>query len=91
MRPTRRVTLGTAVLVTAAATWSLAQAGGAVAAPDDQTALTSFFTHDTSLARIDLGKKGAGHGDLLTFRGNVFNTKGGKVIGRFGGSCDILK
>lgn len=80
MRPTRSLTLGTAVLVTAAATWSLAQTGGAVAAPADQTALRSFFTHDTSLERIDLGKKGAGHGDLLTFHGNVFKTKGGTIL-----------
>lgn len=83
MRPTRPVSLVAAVIVTAAATWSLAQAGHASAAHGELT----FFIHDTKQATVDSPPKGASQGDLFAYHGLVYNTKGGKKVGRFGGAC----
>jgi hypothetical protein len=80
----------TAAVVGLAAVAGMTGAVAGNAAPADHKTLKSFFIRDTSQASIDLGATGAGHGDLFTYHGNVFNTKGGKVIGRFGGSCDVL-
>lgn len=74
----------------AVAGMSGAVAGNAAPAEPAGKAPKSIFIRDTSQASIDLGEKGAGHGDLFTYHGNVFDKKGGKVIGRFGGSCDVL-
>ncbi|MCA1846590.1 MAG: hypothetical protein LC792_26015, partial [Actinobacteria bacterium] len=43
------------------------------------------YEHDTSQASLDLGDKGEGPGDLFVYRGDVFNKKGGKNIGRAAG------
>ncbi|HEX3610360.1 MAG TPA: hypothetical protein VHU88_01615 [Sporichthyaceae bacterium] len=85
MRTTPPVAVGTAVVLTAVATWSLAQTGGAVAAADGRN--LEFFIQDTKQATVDSPPTGTSQGDLFAYHGLIHEKKGGKTIGRFGGAC----
>jgi hypothetical protein len=85
MRTSPRVAVGTAVVLTAVATWSLAQTGGAVAADDGHN--LEFFIQDTKQATVDSPPTGTSQGDLFAYHGLMYEKKGGKTIGRFGGAC----
>jgi len=49
-----------------------------------------FYEHDTSQAQIDLGDKGDSPGAPFISSGDLFDHKGGKKIGRVGGSCETV-
>jgi allene oxide cyclase-like protein len=49
-----------------------------------------FFEHDTAQANVDLGETGESAGDRFIFSGDLFDQKGGKNVGRFGGNCETL-
>ncbi|HEY3604533.1 MAG TPA: hypothetical protein VGL04_07655, partial [Sporichthyaceae bacterium] len=48
------------------------------------------FIQDSKQTQLNVNPKGD-QGDLFVFHGLVFDHKGGKKIGRFGGSCTILE
>jgi len=87
MRAHRSVAVGAAVVITAAAAWSLAQTGRAHAVGGNKL---SFFIQDSKQVQLDLNTKGD-QGDLFAFHGLTYDKKGGEKIGRFGGSCTILE
>jgi hypothetical protein len=46
-----------------------------------------LFEHDTSQANIDLGAPGDSAGDQFVFGGDTYTRKGGRKVGRAGGTC----
>lgn len=86
MRTSRTAALGATVALLTAGLWTVTQATGASAAHDQET----FFIHDTKQTRIDANQNGD-QGDQFVFHGLTYTKKGGKQIGRFGGSCTILQ
>ncbi|MGQ0466313.1 MAG: allene oxide cyclase barrel-like domain-containing protein [Sporichthyaceae bacterium] len=85
----RRIVSGSIVVgLVAAAGW----AGTAVGHTTPDTGSVerlSVFIRDTSQLSANLNRKG-NHGDLFSYHGAVFTKKGGKQIGRFGGTCTTL-
>jgi hypothetical protein len=47
-----------------------------------------LFEHDTQQGKVDVGPKGDSPGDQFIWSGDLFDHKGGKKLGRTGGTCD---
>lgn len=69
------------------ATTAVAGPGGRAEGPSD---LSVFVRDVVQTVDENAGGAGAGQGDTFTFHGNVFDKKGGKQIGRYGGICTTL-
>ena len=76
-------------VLTTAGIWSLGSATGAGAAGEQAGGVghLTFFIHDTKQATVDSPPHGSSQGDLFAYHGLVYDKKGGKKIGRFGGAC----
>jgi hypothetical protein len=71
-----------AVLVITGAT--MGEAGGA------SVRTLRLYEHDSQDVALDLGDKGDSPGDRYIYSGDLFDHKGGRNIGRVGGSCETL-
>lgn len=68
--------------------WSLSRPGTAQAGISGEQ--LRLFIRDSDQQALDLGPKGESAGDVFVFHGLLYDRKGGKQLGRFGGTCTTL-
>jgi hypothetical protein len=82
MRPLAYAGVAMALTVTAVSAATVGAAHGA----SSRTSI-ALYEHDTQQATIDLGSTGPGPGDVFVFAGDLFDRKGGKLVGHAAGNC----
>lgn len=87
LRTSAAAVLAAALAAGGVATLAHASTAGASPTSAESTEHLTFFARDTTQTSIDLAPKGESQGDLLVFHGLKYDKKGGKVVGRYGGTC----